>query len=108
MRASSDGCSVTVRALVRRVLLSDATALRLWAPTGYLIQYTAPRNTAWTAPGAIIRRCTDATTSPDDAAMERAHSLAAIACGTCVREHSGEHHIVPAYLFSPTAPCVYG
>ena len=27
------------------------------------------------------------------------HSLAAIACGTCVREHSGEHHIVPAYLF---------
>ena len=29
--------------------------------------------------------------TPDEAAMERAYSLTAIPCGTCVREHSGGH-----------------
>ena len=28
--------------------------------------------------------------TPDEAAMERAYSLTAIPCGTCVREQSGE------------------
>src|SRR5688572_20152586 len=35
--------------------------------------------------------CADAKVTLDEAAIERAYNLAAIPCGTCVREHSGEH-----------------
>ena len=57
---------------------------------GYLIQYSAPRNTVWTAFAA--RRDHSSMcgryVTPGEAAMERAYSLTAIPCGTCVREHS--------------------
>ena len=40
-----------------------STASLLWASIGYLIQYSAPRNTVWTAFAARrdLRRCADAT-----------------------------------------------
>ena len=90
MRASSDGGSVTVRALVGRVLTERRYGISLWASTGYLVQYSALRTTVWTAFAA--RRdhspmCGRYVT-PGEAAMERAYSLTAIPCGTCVREHS--------------------
>ena len=81
MRASSDGWSVTVRALVRSLLL---TARRYGTPPvgihvdiSYSIRHLAPLYGQRSQPDAIIRRCADDYVTPDEAAMERAYTLTA-------------------------------